>query len=220
LRVITYVISQSTRDEIENAFSLASNSKAKKEFFKEVVEPAKVAAVKTFDPLLKPFNLELNDEDIFGDDLNFVRGDGSKIAIEYKLHLKTFHDPVWDISASEYCLFKYDQFYRYREKDTPILYERLITSFDETSSLGRKNLKAFDFSGESPKLSWEYLLFWPGDLKEWQEGSDYFFSITPAGEKLIVFSKNKARRKNLDKDLKKSYNTGVILGNVSASFFN
>jgi len=214
------VISQSIRDEIENAFSLASNSKVKKEFFKEVVEPAKVAAVKTFDPLLKPFNLELNNEDIFGDDLNFVRSDGSKIPIEYKLQLKTFHDPVWQIPASEYCLFKYDQFYRYQENDTPILYERLVTSFDETSSLGRKNLKAFDFSGEAPALSWNYLLFWPGDLKEWREGEEYFFSITPQGEKLIVFSKDKTRRKNLDKDLKKVYNIGVNLGNVSASFFN
>jgi hypothetical protein len=213
-------ISQETRNQIESAFSLASNSKSKKEFFKEIVEPAKVAAVKTFDPLLKPFNLELNDEDIFGDDLNFVRADGSKIAIEYKLHLKTFHDPVWQIPASEYCLFKFDQFFRYQENDTPILYERLITNFNETSSLGRKNLKAFDFSGESPKLSWEYLLFWPGDLKEWREGRDYFFSMTPQGEKLIVFSKDKTRRKNLDKDLKKAYNTGVILGNVSPSLFN
>ena len=214
------MILQSIRDEIENAFSLASNSKVKKEFFKEVVEPAKVAAVKTFDPILKPHNLEVNDEDIFGNDLYFVRPDGTKISIEYKLQLKSFHDPVWNISAVDYCLFKYDQFYRYREKDTPILYERLITNFEETSSLGQKNLRAFDFSGETPKLTWNYLLFWPGDLKEWQEGRDYFFSITPAGEKLIVFSKNKARRKNLDKDLKKAYNNGVNLGNVSASFFN
>ena len=213
-------ISQETRNQIESAFSLASNSKAKKEFFKEVVEPAKVAAVKTFDPILKPHNLEVNDEDIFGNDLYFVRPDKTKISIEYKLQLKSFHDPVWNISASEYCLFKYDQFFRYQDNDTPILYERLITNFNETSSLGQKNLKAFDFSGENPKLSWSYLLFWPGDLKEWQEGSDYFFSITPAGEKLIVFSKNKARRKNLDKDLKKSYNISVNLGNVSASFFN
>ena len=213
-------ISQETRNQIESAFSLASNSKAKKEFFKEVVEPAKVAAVKTFDPVLKAHNLEINDEDIFGDDLNFVRADGSKIPIEYKLQLKTFHDPVWNISAVDYCLFKYDQFFRYQENDTPILYERLISNFDETSYLGRKNLRAFDFSGEAPKLSWNYLLFWPGDLKGWQEGSDYFFSITPAGEKLIVFSKDKTRRKNLDKDLKKSYNIGVNLGNVTASLFN
>ena len=58
------MIPQTTRDEIEKAFSLDSNLKSKKEFFKEVVEPAKVAAVKTFDPLLKPFSLELNNEDI------------------------------------------------------------------------------------------------------------------------------------------------------------
>ena len=185
-----------------------------------MLEPAKVAAVKTFDPVFKPHNLELNNEDIFGNDLYFVRPDGTKISIEYKLQLKSFHDPVWQIPASEYCLFKYDQFFRYQDNDTPILYERLITNFEETSSLGQKNLKAFDFSGEDPKLSWNYLLFWPGDLKEWREGRDYFFSMTPQGEKLIVFSKDKTRRKNLDKDLKKSYNTGVNLGNVSASFFN
>ena len=218
--VIICVIAQETRDEIEKAFSLDSNLKSKKEFFKDVVEPAKVAAVQTFDPILKPLSLELNSEDIFGDDLFYVRPGGSKISIEYKLQLKTFHDPIWHIPASEYCLFKFDQFYRYREKDTPILYERLIVNFDENSSLGRKNLKAFDFSGEAPRLSWEYLLFWAGDLKEWQEGRDYFFSITPSGEKLIVFSKNKARRKNLDKHLKEAYNKSVNLADVSASLFN
>ena len=218
--VIIWVIAQTTRDEIENAFSLDSNLKSKKEFFKEVVEPAKVAAVQTFDPILKPFSLELNSEDIFGDDLFYVRPGGSKISIEYKLQLKTFHDPIWHIPASDYCLFKFDQFYRYREKGTPILYERLITNFEEGSSLGRKNLKAFDFSGEVPALSWDYLLIWAGDLKEWQEGRDYFFSITPTGEKLIVFSKSKARRKNLDKHLKESYNMGVNLANVTASLFN
>ena len=214
------MITQETRDEIEKAFSLNSNLKSKKEFFKEVVEPAKVAAVQTFDPLLKPFNLELNSEDIFGDDLYFVRSDKTKISIEYKLQLKTFHDPIWQIPASEYCLFKFDQFYRYREKDTPILYERLITNFEENSAIGRKNLKAFDFSGQSPALSWDYILIWSGDLKEWQEGKDYFFSITPSGEKLIVFSKNKPRRKNLDKDLKEAYNKSVNLADVSTSLFN
>ena len=214
------MISQRIRDEIENAFSLDSNLKSKKEFFKEVVEPAKVAAVQTFDPVLKPFSLELNNEDIFGDDLFYVRPGGTKISIEYKLQLKTFHDPIWQIPASDYCLFKFDQFYRYREKDTPILYERLITNFEEGSSLGRKNLKAFDFSGEVPALTWDYILIWPGDLKEWQERKDYFFSITPSGEKLIVFSKNKARRKNLDKDLKEAYNNGVNLANVSTTLFN
>ena len=214
------MITQATRDEIEKAFSLDSNLKSKKEFFKEVVEPAKVAAVKTFDPFLKPFSLELNSEDIFGDDLYYLRPDGTKISIEYKLQLKTFHDPIWHIPASEYCLFKFDQFYRYKEKGTLILYERLITNFEESSSLGRKNLKAFDFSGEAPKLSWEYLLFWSGDLKEWQEGKDYFFSITPSGGKLIVFSKSKARRKNLDKHLKEAYNRSVNLADVSASLFN
>lgn len=214
------MITQETRDEIEDAFSLDSNLKSKKEFFKEVVEPAKVAAVQTFDPLLKPFNLELNSEDIFGDDLYYVRPGGTKISIEYKLQLKTFHDPIWHIPASDYCLLKFDQFYRYREKDTPILYERLITNFEENSVLGRKNLKAFDFSGEVPALTWDYLLFWSGDLKEWQEGRDYFFSITPSGEKLIVFSKNRARRKNLDKDLKEAYDRSVSLSNVSTSFFN
>jgi len=214
------VISQSIRDEIENAFSLDSNLKSKKEFFKEVVEPAKIAAVQTFDPLLKPFNLELNTEDIFGDDLYYLRPDGTKISIEYKLQLKTFHDPIWQIQASDYCLFKFDQFYRYKEKGTPILYERLITNFEDSSAIGRKNLKAFDFSGEAPALAWEYLLFWPGDLKEWQERKDYFFSITPSGEKLIVFSKNKPRRKNLDKHLKKAYNSSVNLANVSTALFN
>ena len=214
------MIAQATRDEIEKAFSLDSNLKSKKEFFKDVVEPAKVAAVQTFDPLLKPFNLELNSEDIFGDDLYYVRPDRTKISIEYKLQLKTFHDRVWRIPASEYCLFKYDQFFRYQENDTPILYERLITNFDESSALGRKNLKAFDFSGEAPKLSWEYLLFWSGDLKEWQEGKDYFFSITPSGEKLIVFSKNKPRRKNLDKHLKDAYDRSVNLADVSTPLFN
>ena len=214
------MITQQTRDEIENAFSLDSNLKSKKEFFKDVVEPAKVAAVQTFDPLLKPFSLELNSEDIFGDDLYYLRPNGTKISIEYKLQLKTFHDRVWSIPASEYCLFKFDQFYRYREKGTPILYERLITNFEENSSLGRKNLKAFDFSGEAPRLSWEYLLFWAGDLKEWQEGEDYFFSITPSGEKLIVFSKNKPRRKNLDKDLKEAYDRSVNLADVSTPLFN
>ena len=214
------MITQQTRDEIENAFSLDSNLKSKKEFFKDVVEPAKVAAVQTFDPLLKPFSLELNSEDIFGDDLYYLRPDGTKISIEYKLQLKTFHDPVWHITASDYCLFKYDQFFRYQENDTPILYERLITNFEENSSLGRKNLKAFDFSGEAPRLSWEYLLFWAGDLKEWQEGEDYFFSITPSGEKLIVFSKNKPRRKNLDKDLKEAYDRSVNLADVSTPLFN
>ena len=59
------MITQETRNQIENAFSLDSNLKSKKEFFKEVVEPAKVAAVKTFDPYLKPLSLELNSEDIF-----------------------------------------------------------------------------------------------------------------------------------------------------------
>ena len=214
------MITQQTRDEIENAFSLDSNLKSKKEFFKDVVEPAKVAAVQTFDPLLKPFSLELNSEDIFGDDLYYLRPDGTKISIEYKLQLKTFHDPVWHITASDYCLFKYDQFFRYQENDTPILYERLISNFEENSSLGRKNLKAFDFSGEAPRLSWEYLLFWAGDLKEWQEGEDYFFSITPSGEKLIVFSKNKPRRKNLDKDLKEAYDRSVNLADVSTPLFN
>lgn len=218
--VIIWVIAQATRDEIEKAFSLDSNLKSKKEFFKEVVEPAKVAAVKTFDPILKPFSLELNSEDIFGDDLFYVRPGGSKISIEYKLQLKTFHDPIWQIPASDYCLLKFDQFYRYREKGTPILYERLITNFEENSSLGRKNLKAFDFSGEAPALTWDYLLFWSGDLKEWREGRDYFFSITPSGEKLIVFSKNKPRRKNLDKDLKKAYDSSVSLSNVSTTLFN
>ena len=214
------MITQETRNQIENAFSLNSNLKSKKEFFKEVVEPAKVEAVKTFDPVLKPFNLELNSEDIFGDDLYFVRSDKTKISIEYKLQLKTFHDPIWQIPASEYCLFKFKQFYRYQENDTPILYERLITNFEENSSLGRKNLKAFDFSGEAPALAWDYLLFWSGDLKEWQEGKDYFFSITPSGEKLIVFSKNKPRRKNLDKHLKEAYNNCVSLANVTTSLFN
>lgn len=133
------MITQETRNQIENAFSLDSNLKSKKEFFKEVVEPAKVAAVKTFDPFLKPFNLELNNEDIFGDDLYYVRLDGTKISIEYKLQLKTFNDPIWHISASDYCLFKFEQFYRYRDKNTPILYERLITNFEECSALGRKN---------------------------------------------------------------------------------
>ena len=66
----------------------------------------------------------------------------------------------------------------------------------------------------------DYLLFWAGDLKEWQEGKDYFFSITPAGEKLIVFSKNKPRRKNLDKDLKEAYNRSVNLANVTPSLFD
>lgn len=221
LRVtISVKVSQKIRNEIEEAFSLDSNLKSKKEFFKEVVEPAKVAAVQTFDPILKPFSLELNNEDIFGDDLYFVRSDKTKISIEYKLQLKTFHDPIWQIPASEYCLLKFEQFYRYREKGTPILYERLITNFEESSSLGRKNLKAFDFSGEVPALAWDYILIWSGDLKEWQEGEDYFFSITPSGEKLIVFSKNKVRRKNLDKHLKESYNSGVNLANVSASLFN
>ena len=214
------MIAQTTRDEIEKAFSLDSNLKSKKEFFKDVVEPAKVAAVQTFDPLLKPFNLELNSEDIFGDDLYYVRPDKTKISIEYKLQLKTFHDPIWHITASEYCLFKFEQFYRYREKDTPILYERLITNFEENCSLGRKNLKAFDFSGEVPALAWDYILIWSGDLKEWQEGEDYFFSITPSGEKLIVFSKNRARKKNLDKDLKEAYNNGVNLANVTSTLFN
>jgi len=214
------VISQETRDEIENAFSLDSNLKSKKEFFKDVVEPAKVAAVQTFDPYLKPLSLELNTEDIFGDDLYYVRPDRTKISIEYKLQLKTFHDRVWRIPASEYALFKYDQFFRYQENDTPILYERLITNFDESSALGRKNLKAFDFSGEVPALAWDYILIWPGDLKEWQESRDYFFSITPAGEKLIVFSKNKPRRKNLDKDLKDAYDRSVSLSNVTTSLFN
>ena len=218
--VIIWVIAQTTRDEIENAFSLDSNLKSKKEFFKEVVEPAKVAAVQTFDPILKPFSLELNSEDIFGDDLYYVRPDSSKISIEYKLQLKTFHDPVWHIPASEYCLLKFDQFYRYREKGTPILYERLITNFEESSAIGRKNLKAFDFSGEVPALAWDYILIWSGDLKEWQEGRDYFFSITPSGEKLIVFSKSKARRKNLDKHLKEAYNKSVNLADVSTSLFN
>ena len=87
-------ISQEIRDQIEKAFSLDSNSRDKKDFFKDVVEPAKVAAVQTYDPLLKPFNLEVNSEDIFGDDLNYVRADGSKIPIEYKLQLKTFNDPI------------------------------------------------------------------------------------------------------------------------------
>ena len=218
--VSIWVITQATRDEIEKAFSLDSNLKSKKEFFKEVVEPAKVAAVKTFDPFLKPLSLELNSEDIFGDDLYYVRPDKTKVSIEYKLQLKTFHDPIWQIPASDYCLLKHDQFYRYREKDTPILYERLITNFDESSALGRKNLKAFDFSGEAPALTWDYILIWPGDLKEWQERKDYFFSITPSGEKLIVFSKNKARRKNLDKHLKESYNMGVSLANVTTTLFN
>ena len=59
------LIAQTTRDEIEKAFSFDSNLKSKKEFFKEVVEPAKVAAVRTFDPFLKPLSLELNSEDIF-----------------------------------------------------------------------------------------------------------------------------------------------------------
>ena len=211
--VSIWVIAQATRDEIEKAFSLDSNLKSKKEFFKEVVEPAKVAAVQTFDPLLKPFSLELNNEDIFGDDLYYLRPNGTKISIEYKLQLKTFHDRVWRIPASDYCLFKFDQFYRYREKGTPILYERLITNFEENSVLGRKNLKAFDFSGEAPALAWDYLLFWAGDLKEWQEGKDYFFSITPSGEKLIVFSKNKPRRKNLDKDLDMCFEKGVLMSN-------
>lgn len=218
--VIILVITQETRNQIENAFSLDSNLKSKKEFFKEVVEPAKVAAVKTFDPYLKPSSLELNNEDIFGDDLYYLRPDGTKISIEYKLQLKTFHDPIWHVPASEYCLFKFDQFYRYKEKGTPILYERLITNFEENSAIGRKNLKAFDFSGQSPALTWDYLLFWSGDLKEWQEGKDYFFSITPSGEKLIVFSKSKARRKNLDKDLKDAYNNCVSLANVTTSLFN
>ena len=214
------MITQEIRDEIEKAFSLDSNLKSKKEFFKDVVEPAKVAAVQTFDPVLKPLSLELNSEDIFGDDLYYLRPDGTKISIEYKLQLKTFHDPIWQIPASEYCLLKFDQFYRYREKGTPILYERLITNFEESSALGRKNLKAFDFSGEVPALAWDYILIWAGDLKEWQEGSDYFFSITPSGEKLIVFSKNKPRRKNLDKDLKEAYNRSVNLADVSTSLFN
>ena len=214
------MITQETRDEIENAFSLDSNLKSKKEFFKDVVEPAKVAAVKTFDPYLKPLSLELNTEDIFGDDLYYVRPDRTKISIEYKLQLKTFHDPIWHIPASEYCLLKFDQFYRYQKNGTPILYERLITNFEENSSLGRKNLKAFDFSGEVPALAWDYILIWPGDLKEWQESRDYFFSITPAGEKLIVFSKNKPRRKNLDKDLKDAYDRSVNLSNVSTPLFN
>ena len=218
--IISVKISQKIRNQIEDAFSLDSNLKSKKEFFKEVVEPAKVAAVQTFDPLLKPFNLELNSEDIFGDDLYYVRPDGSKISIEYKLQLKTFHDPIWQIPASDYCLLKFDQFYRYREKDTPILYERLITNFEEGSSLGRKNLKAFDFSGEVPALTWDYILIWPGDLKEWQERKDYFFSITPSGEKLIVFSKNKPRRKNLDKHLKDAYDRSVNLADVSTPLFN
>ena len=95
------MITQETRDEIENAFSLDSNLKSKKEFFKDVVEPAKVAAVQTFDPVLKPFSLELNNEDIFGDDLFYVRPGGSKISIEYKLQLKTFHDPIWHVPASD-----------------------------------------------------------------------------------------------------------------------
>ncbi len=214
------MITQETRNQIENAFSLDSNLKSKKEFFKEVVEPAKVAAVKTFDPLLKPFSLELNNEDIFGDDLYFVRSDKTKISIEYKLQLKTFHDPIWQIPASEYCLFKFKQFYRYQENGTPILYERLITNFEKSSAIGRKNLKAFDFSGEAPALAWDYILIWSGDLKEWQEGKDYFFSITPAGEKLIVFSKNKPRRKNLDKHLKEAYNRSVSLCNVTKTLFN
>ena len=218
--VSIWVITQATRDEIEKAFSLDSNLKSKKEFFKDVVEPAKVEAVKTFDPFLKPFSLELNSEDIFGDDLFYVRPAGTKISIEYKLQLKTFHDPIWHIPASDYCLFKFEQFYRYREKGTPILYERLITNFEENSAIGRKNLKAFDFSGQAPALTWEYLLFWAGDLKEWQEGKDYFFSITPSGEKLIVFSKNKPRRKNLDKDLKEAYDKSVSLANVTTTLFN
>ena len=119
--IISVKISQEIRNQIEAAFSLDSNLKSKKEFFKEVVEPAKVAAVQTFDPILKPFSLELNSEDIFGDDLFYVRPGGTKISIEYKLQLKTFHDPIWQIPASEYCLFKFDQFYRYKEKGTPIL---------------------------------------------------------------------------------------------------
>ena len=63
-------------------------------------------------------------------------------------------------------------------------------------------------------------MFWSGDLKEWQEGKDYFFSITETGEKLIVFSKNKPRRKNLDKHLKEAYNKSVNLADVSTSLFN
>jgi len=192
---------------------------------KKIIEPAKVKALNHYDPYFNDGSTwkMFEGSDIL-DDLVMTRPSGSQQTVEYKLATRWFHDPRRKnqriAPLEDYCVMKYLQFERYRKLPNKIiLMERLICNFDKATTVGRANCDAYEFAAardssiQRPEPSWDYLIIYSDDLKEWTEGKDYGLAPNKLnGDWLVVFNRNNVRRRiNLTKHLRNAQKRGIIL---------
>jgi hypothetical protein len=211
--------------EFENILCGASGSEFKLSGFKKIIEPAKVKALNHFDPYFQDGTtwamFEGSDVE---DDVVMTKPSGSQRTIEYKLEVRWFYDPRQRnqriAPLEDYCVMKYLQFERYKKLPNKIiLMERLICNFDKATTIGRANCDAYEFaarrnsSTKRPEPSWDYLVIYTDDLKQWTEGKDYGLAPNKKnGDWLVVFNRNNVRRRiNLTKYLRNAQKKGILI---------
>ena len=205
-------------DEFERIITSESGSNPKKNGFKDVIEPAKVKALNYADPVLKDVGIwKLNQQSKFVDDLVLMICGEEKRSVEYKISIKTFHDPInyFHVPIEDYIVFSKKQFERYKmEPNKTIFFERLISNFDPSTEVGSHNLKAYRFAGKSPWAQWDYLFFQTSDFVNWKQDIDYWEVPIKGDQKNVMYVVNKNRapnRINLVEHLKDADNYGVLL---------
>ena len=211
--------------EFEDILCGASGSDYKLNGFKKIIEPAKVKALNYYDPHFQDERtwkmFEGSDVD---DDWVMTKASGSQQTIEYKFEVRWFDDyrPRNQRIAplEDYCVMKYLQFERYKKLPNKIiLMERLISNFDKTTVIGRANCDAYEYAArrygktKPPEQSWDYLIIYSDDLKEWTEGKDYGLAPNKKnGDWLVVFNRNNVRKRiNLTKHLRNAQKRGILL---------
>ncbi len=188
-------ITESARRLINKAFLAESNTKEKKELYKEFMEPLKSICTRIWDPIFSPGTIETIKDDDFGPDFlfHFNRDAGISIPLDWKLFFTTFCDPVWreSVSVNEYVSMSRKQFYRYKdEKPHEWLWlERNVTSFDTSTFAGQRNVDAYSFANVERQEFWGYGGLRGDMISNWKYEKDYFHSKLKRGskEKVVVF---------------------------------
>ena len=211
--------------EFEAILCGASGSDYKLNGFKKIIEPAKVKALNYFDPYFTDGSIwKMFEGSDVQDDIVKTRPSGSQQTVEFKLEVRWFDDsrPRNQRIAplEDYCVIKYRQFERYKKLPNKIIFmERLICNFDKSTTIGRANCDAYEIAARRynktklPEQSWDYLIIYSDDLKEWTEGKDYGLAPNKKnGDWLVVFNRNNVRKRiNLTKHLKNAHKRGILL---------
>ena len=207
---------ESEVSEFEFVNIATSHSAAKLTGVKNIIESAKVRQLNHWDPVFEGRGIWSNSSDLYGDDFVWEKPNGTTIPVEYKLTIRTFHDPIHfrHLPIQEYCTLSNDQFKRYKqgEDNKHFFIERCVINFDESTKVGRHNCLAYSIAKKPPEQQWDYLMFQTTDLSNWRPNKDYWLSVTKDGEELVVFRKDIIeKRRNLVKHINKASERGVLL---------